>query len=71
MLAQLALVHKARGHAAEALAAFGEALRIGVEIGIRDESTVFGGIVQHFATEGRIDEALALYEQAMDLRREG
>ncbi len=71
VLAQLALVHRGRGHTDLALAAFEEALRIGVALGIHDETTVFGGIVQHFATEGRVDEALALYEQAMDLRREG
>lgn len=71
VLAHLALVHRGRGHIADSLAAFEDALRIGVDIGIRDDSTVFGGIVQRFATEGRVDEALALYEQAMDLRREG
>jgi class 3 adenylate cyclase/tetratricopeptide (TPR) repeat protein len=71
VLAHLALVQKARGDTAGAITAFGEALRIGVEIGIRDESTVFGGIIQHYTTEGRVDEALALYEQAMDLRRDG
>lgn len=70
VLAHLALVHKARGEADLALAVFEEALQIGVALGIRDEATIFGGIVQHFATEGRVDEALALYEQAMDLRRD-
>ena len=70
VLAHLALVHRGRGDTARAHAAFEEALRIGVEIGIRDESTVFGGVVEHFATEGRVDEALALYEQAMAQRRE-
>ena len=71
VLAQLALVHRGRGQITESLAAFDAALRIGVDIDIRDDSTVFGGIVQRFAAEGRVDEALALYEQAMDLRRDG
>jgi class 3 adenylate cyclase/tetratricopeptide (TPR) repeat protein len=70
VLAHLALVHRGRGQITESLAAFDAALRIGVDIDIRDDSTVFGGIVRHFAAEGRVDEALALYEQAMDLRRE-
>ena len=71
VLAHLALVHRGRGQITESLAAFDAALRIGVDIDIRDDSTVFGGIVRHFAAEGRVDEALALYEQAMDVRREG
>ncbi|MEP7124438.1 MAG: tetratricopeptide repeat protein, partial [Byssovorax sp.] len=71
VLAHLALVHRGRGRVADSLAAFEAALHIGVDIGIRDDSTVFGGIVHHFAADGRVDEALALYEQAMDLRRDG
>jgi class 3 adenylate cyclase/tetratricopeptide (TPR) repeat protein len=70
VLAHLALVHKGRGDTARAHAAFEDAVRMGVALGIRDEPTVFGGIVQHYATEGRVDEALALYEQAMDLCRD-
>ena len=70
VLAHLALVHKGRGDTGLAHAAFEDAVRMGVALGIRDEPTVFGGIVQHYATEGRVDEALALYEQAMDRHRD-
>jgi class 3 adenylate cyclase/tetratricopeptide (TPR) repeat protein len=70
VLAHLSLVLKANGETQEARATFEHALRIGQELGIRTEPTVFGGIVQHYETEGRADEALALYEQAMLMHRE-
>ncbi|MEO7327350.1 MAG: tetratricopeptide repeat protein, partial [Minicystis sp.] len=71
VLAHLALVQRAEDRAGEALNTFEQALRIGHELGIRSEPTVFGGIVQHFENDGRADEALALYEQAMLVHRHG
>ncbi|MFO0759740.1 MAG: AAA family ATPase [Byssovorax sp.] len=71
VLAHLALVLKAQGKPAEALATFEQALKMGEVLGIRTEPTVFGGIVQHYENERRVDEALALYEQAMSVHREG
>ena len=69
VLAHLALVYGDRGQTAEALAIFEGAVRTGIALGIRDEATTFGGIVQHFTTEGSIAESFVLYRQAMKLRR--
>lgn len=69
VLAHLALVYRDRGRTAEALTIFESALRAGIALGVRDEGTVFGGIVRHFMTEGRLEDAFALYRQAMELRR--
>ncbi len=71
VLAHIALVQKAQGRGDDALATFEHALRIGHELGIRTEATVFGGIVQHFESDARVGEALALYEQAMSVHRGG
>ena len=70
VLAHLALVRRSQGRGAEAVSTFEQALRIGHELGIRSEPTVFGGIVQHYEQDGRIEEALALYEQAMTVHRD-
>ena len=70
VLAHLALVFKAQGNQEEALSTFEKALRIGQELGVRSEPTVFGGMVQLFETDGRVDEALALYEQSFVHRDE-
>jgi hypothetical protein len=69
VLAHLALVYGDRGRTPEALAIFEGALRTGVALGIRDEATIFGRIVQHFTTAGSIEESFVLYQQAMKLRR--
>ncbi len=70
VLAHLALVYQSRDQPTEALAMFETAVNTGVALGVRDDATVLGGIVQHFAVEGHLDEAFALYRTAMDLRRE-
>ncbi len=70
VLAHLALVYQSRDQPNEALAIFETAVSTGVALGVRDDATVLGGIVQHFAAEGHLDEAFALYRTAMDLRRE-
>jgi class 3 adenylate cyclase/tetratricopeptide (TPR) repeat protein len=70
VLAHLALVRRSQNRGAEAVSTFEQALRIGHELGIRSEPTVFGGIVQHYEEDGRIEEALALYEQAMTVHRD-
>jgi tetratricopeptide (TPR) repeat protein len=70
VFAHLSLVHAAQGARPKALLLFEEALRTGAELGVRDDSTIFGGVLQHYLVDRRVDEAFALYEQGMGIGRD-
>jgi len=63
-LAHLGLSYRALGRQEEAAGAFELALRIARELGEAEEATAFGDLLRRYLTEGRVDVAMALFEQA-------
>src|SRR5262249_50653733 len=63
-LGHLGLSYRALGRQEEAIAAFEMALDIAQDLREEQEATAFGDLLRRYLIEGRVDVAMALFEQA-------